>query len=430
MPLRLNANDAGFETAFAAFVAAKREAETDVREAVAGIVADVRARGDDALFDLTERFDRVDLRQKGLAIGRDEIAAARKKCSTEALAALETAAERITAFHEMGMPEDLTYRDAAGVTLGYRWTPIEAVGLYVPGGLASYPSSVLMNGIPASVAGVGRLAMTVPCPDGEVNALVLAAADIAGIDEIYAVGGAQAIAALAYGTATITAVDKIFGPGNAFVAEAKRQVFGVVGIDMIAGPSEILVVADGQNDPAWIAADLLSQAEHDETAQAILIADDAAFADAVEATVADHLKRLDRNTIAAKSWAEYGAVIVVDALADAPDLIDRLAPEHLAIATDAPEELADKVRHAGSIFLGRLTPEAIGDYVGGPNHVLPTGRRARFSSGLSALDFMKRSTLLSCSEQGLAALAPSAITLAEAEGLDAHALSVALRIGQ
>ena len=430
MPLRLNAGAPGFEAEFTRFVAAKREAETDVRDAVAGIVADVRARGDDALFELTERFDRVDLREKGLAIGRDEIAAARQKCSAEALAALETAAERITAFHEMGMPENLTYRDEAGVTLGYRWTPIEAVGLYVPGGLASYPSSVLMNGIPAKVAGVGRVAMVVPCPDGEVNPLVLAAADIAGIAEIYAVGGAQAIAALAYGTETIAAVDKVFGPGNAYVAEAKRQVFGVVGIDMIAGPSEILVVADAENDPAWIAADLLSQAEHDETAQAILITDDAAFADAVEAGVTDHLKRLDRSTIAARSWAEHGALIVVDALSDAPALIDRLAPEHLAIAIDDAEELADQVRNAGSIFLGRLTPEAIGDYVGGPNHVLPTGRRARFSSGLSALDFMKRSTLLSCSEQGLAAIGPSAITLAEAEGLDAHALSVALRIGQ
>ena len=431
MPLELTTADPDFDAAFDRLVAAKREAAVDVREAVTTILDDVRARGDAALVDYTARFDRLAVEAvAALRVDTDEIAAAREACNPEAIAALELAADRIRAFHERQLPDDARFTDEAGIEMGYRWTPIMAAGLYVPGGLASYPSSVLMNAVPARVAGVGRIAMAVPSPDGALNPLVLAAAHIVGIQEVWRIGGAQAVAALAYGTDTIAAVDKIIGPGNAYVAEAKRQVFGTVGIDMIAGPSEILVVADGANDPAWTAADLLSQAEHDEVAQAILITDDAGFAQAVIAAVDDHLKRLPRSAIAAKSWADHGAVIVVAALADAPPLIDRLAPEHLALAIDQADAFVARVHHAGSIFLGRHTPEAVGDYVGGPNHVLPTGRRARFSSGLSVMDFMKRSTLLRCSADGLARIGPAAITLAEAEGLDAHALSVAIRLGQ
>ena len=428
MPLRLDARAAGFAAAFDALVNDRREAATDVRAVVADVIAAVRDRGDAALTDYTRRFDRIDVAADGLRIPAAEIAAARGACDPGVLAALELAATRIRDFHAAQRPEDKRVTDDTGTISGYRWRPIDAVGLYVPGGLASYPSSVLMNAIPAKVAGVDRLVMVTPTPDGRINPLVLAAAELAGVDEIYRVGGAQAVAALAHGTTTIAPVDKIVGPGNAYVAEAKRQVFGQVGIDMIAGPSEILVVADAASDPCHVAADLLSQAEHDLTAQAILITDDAAFADAVVAAVDTTLATLATGDVARASWERFGAIILVDDLAQAPVLIDRLAPEHLALSVDAPERLLEQVRHAGSVFLGRLTPEAIGDYVGGPNHVLPTGRRARFSSGLSVTDFMKRTTYLQVSPRGLAAIGPAAVALANAEGLPAHALSVAVRL--
>ncbi len=430
MVRRLAAADPGFAGAFEALAAERRGTEDDVDGVVAPILEDVRRCGDGALIDYTERFDRVRLTPETLRIAADEIAGARAACAPETIAAVETAAARIEDFHRRQLPQDLDFVDAEGVTLGSRWTPIAAAGLYVPGGTAAYPSSVLMNALPARIAGVERLVMVVPAPDGVLNPLVLAAADIAGVREIYRVGGAQAVAALAYGTETIAPVDKIVGPGNAYVAAAKRRVFGTVGIDMIAGPSEILVVADGQNDPAWIAADLLSQAEHDAVAQAILITDDGAFADAVVAAAEDHLGRLPRADIARESWQRHGAVIVVGNLDEVPALVDRLAPEHLELAVEAPEELAARVRHAGAIFLGRYTPEAIGDYVAGPNHVLPTARSARFSSGLGVLDFMKRTSLVRCDERGLNAIGPTAITLADAEGLDAHALSVAIRLNR
>jgi histidinol dehydrogenase len=429
MALRLDNRDPGFEAAFAAFLAAGRQAQEDVEAAVSAILADVRARGDRAVLEYTERFDRVAAAKlDDLAVPRAEVEAAVKRCKETELAALRLAAERIEDYHRRQLPDDLDYVDAAGVRLGARWRPIAAAGLYVPGGTAAYPSSVLMNALPARVAGVERLVMVVPAPEGALNPLVLAAADIAGVDEIYRIGGAQAVGALAFGTETIAPVDKVVGPGNAYVAAAKRQVFGTVGIDMIAGPSEILVVADRDNDPAWIAADLLSQAEHDTAAQAVLITDDGGFADAVAAAVEAHLDRLPRSTIAAKSWADHGAIILVDRLDDAPALIDRIAPEHLELAIEEPDALAAKLRNAGAIFLGRYTPEAVGDYVAGPNHVLPTARSARFSSGLGVLDFMKRSSLIACSAQGLAAIGPAAATLAHAEGLHAHALSVELRL--
>jgi len=429
MARRLATRDADFEAAFQALVAAKREAEADVSVAVAAIIADVRARGDAALIDLTERFDRVRLTPERLRIGADEIAAAVAACDGETLSALRFAAGRIEDFHRRQLPRDMRYDDAAGVSLGVRWTPLAAVGLYVPGGQAAYPSSVLMNALPARVAGVERLAMTVPTPQGKLDPLVLAAAHIAGVTEIYRVGGAQAVAALAYGSRSIAAVDKVVGPGGAYVAEAKRQVFGQVGIDLIAGPSEVLVVADADNRPDWIAADLMAQAEHDAAAQAILMTDDGGFADAVVAAVAELLTTLDRAAIAAASWQAHGAVIEVADLAQAPPLVDRLAPEHLQLAVADPEALAAGVRNAGAIFLGRLTPEAIGDYVAGPNHVLPTARSARFSSGLGVLDFVKRTSIMRCDASGLAAIGPAAITLAGAEGLQAHALSVAIRLG-
>jgi histidinol dehydrogenase len=428
MPSRLKSTDSSFATDFDTFLNIKREAQTDVEAVVADIVTDIRARGDAALFEYTAKFDRFEPTAETIRISSDEVAAGVNACLDVQLDALKLAAARIRAFHDKQLPEDLAYEDQDGVQLGLRWNSIEAVGMYVPGGLASYPSSVLMNAIPAKVAGVERLAMVVPTPDGEINPLVLAAASLAGVDEIYRVGGAQAVAALAYGTDSIQPVDKIVGPGNAYVATAKRQVFGVVGIDMIAGPSEILVVADNKNDPSWIAADLLSQAEHDTSAQAILITDDADFAQAVEQAIDVHLQKLPRSEIAGKSWQDFGAVILVETMAGAADLINRLAPEHLELAIDAPEMFAEKVRHAGAIFLGRHTPEALGDYTGGPNHVLPTGRSARFSSGLGVLDFMKRSTLLGVSERSIKAIGPAAVALAEAEGLDAHALSVALRL--
>lgn len=430
MPLRLDSRDSGFEAAFAALVDDRREAPTDVRDVVSGIIADVRQRGDAALQEITQKFDRIDLSTLGMRVTAEEIEAAKTACDADVLAALKLAAERIAAFHAIQKPEDKEVTDAAGITAGFRWSAIDAVGLYVPGGLASYPSSVLMNAVPAKVAGVERLVMVTPTPDGRLNPLVLAAADLAGVDEIYRIGGAQAVAALAYGTDTIRPVDKIVGPGNAFVAEAKRQVFGTVGIDMIAGPSEILVVADGRNNPMHTAADLLSQAEHDVTAQSILITDDADFADAVVAAVEETIPTLASADIARQSWERYGAIILVENLNDTPELIDRLAAEHLELKVDDPRALMERIRHAGSVFMGRNTPEAIGDYLGGPNHVLPTGRRARFSSGLSVTDFMKRTTFLSCSEEGLAAVGPAAVHLANAEGLPAHARSVAVRLGK
>jgi histidinol dehydrogenase len=432
MPARLDAGAAGFAAAFEAMLAARRDAESCVDASVRAIIDDVRARGDRAVLDHTARFDRLALDAPGLRIGADEIAAAANACAPEAIAALALAARRIEDFHARQKPADLRYTDDNGVALGYRWTPVAAVGLYVPGGQAAYPSSVLMNAIPARVAGVERLVMVVPAPDGVLNPLVLAAAGIAGISEAYRIGGAQAVAALAYGTATIAPVDKIVGPGNAYVAAAKRMVFGAVGIDTIAGPSEVLIIADGANDPDWIAVDLLAQAEHDARAQSILITDDAAFADRVAAAVEAQLATLDRRAVAAASWRDHGVIIVVDDLARAAGLADRIAPEHLQIALEetAAEALAARVRHAGAIFLGRLSPEALGDYVAGPNHVLPTGRSARFSSGLGVLDFLKRTTIIGASERGLGALAPAAIALAEAEGLGAHARSLALRLNR
>jgi len=395
---------------------------------VTEIINDVRTRGDAALIDYTARFDRIELDAAGLRIGADEIAAAAEQCPSETRDALALAASRIEDFHKRQLPADLDHRDKAGVRMGLRWGAIDAAGLYVPGGTAAYPSSVLMNALPAKAAGVRRLVMTVPTPDGALNPAVMAAAEICGIDEIYRVGGAQAVAALAYGTASIAPVDKIVGPGNEWVAEAKRQVFGKVGIDMIAGPSEILVVADADNNPAWIAADLLSQAEHDTAAQAILITDDAAFAEKAAAAVEATLETLPRAEIAGASWRDHGAIITVARLDEAPALVDRIAPEHLELAVAEPEALFARIRHAGAVFLGRHTPEAVGDYIAGPNHVLPTSGSARFSSGLSVFDFLKRTSYAACDEAGLVEIGPAARTLAEAEGLDAHALSLALRL--
>ncbi|MTJ79687.1 MAG: histidinol dehydrogenase [Telmatospirillum sp.] len=428
MAIELDLTSPAFEEAFRALLDGKRETAEDVNTTVAGIIGRVRREGDAALLDYTRTFDRVDVTAAGLAIGAAEIDEAIAACPADTLAALELAARRIEDFHSRQKPEDLHYTDGEGVRLGYRWTALSAVGLYVPGGTASYPSSVLMNALPAKVAGVGRVTMVVPTPDGRLNPLVLAAARIAGVSEIYRVGGAQAGAALAYGTGTIRPVDKIVGPGNAYVAAAKRQVFGTVGIDMIAGPSEILVVADRDNDPSWIAADLLSQAEHDTAAQSILITDDAAFARSVIAAVDSHLATLPRAAIARESWDRHGAVILVPSLDQAVPLVDRVAPEHLELAVADPDSLAARVRNAGAIFLGRYTPEAVGDYVGGPNHVLPTARSARFSSGLGVLDFMKRTTLLGCDARSLHRIGPAAVTRAGAEGLGAHGLSVALRV--
>jgi histidinol dehydrogenase len=430
VPITLYTCDPGFEPSFAALLNAKRESAVEVDAAVAEIIKQVASRGDAALIDYTRRFDRIELTPATLRLSRDEIAAGADAASAETVDALRLAAGRIESFHRHQLPTPIDYVDAAGVRLGLRWRPVAAAGLYVPGGTAAYPSSVLMNAIPAKVAGVERLVMTVPTPDGILNPLVLAAARLVGIDEIYRVGGAQAIGTLAYGTATIDPVDKIVGPGNAYVAAAKRRVFGRVGIDMIAGPSEILVVADRHNDPAWIAADLLSQAEHDGAAQAILITDSLEFAAAVEAAAASHLAHLPRAEIARASWEANGALLIVADWDEAAPLIDRIAPEHLELAIEDAEALAARVHHAGAIFLGRYTPEAIGDYIAGPNHVLPTARSARFASGLGVLDFMKRTTIVGCDATSLDALAPAAIRLAEAEGLDAHALSLALRLAR
>lgn len=428
MPVTLDATTADFEVAFTALLNAKREDSPDVDATVADIIADVRARGDAAVIDYTTRFDRISLTRDGLRISGEEIAQAMDEVSQEEKDALSLAAERIRAYHARQLPEDASWTDPQGATLGWRWTPVSAAGLYVPGGLASYPSSVLMNAIPAKVAGVGRLAMVVPTPDGILNPLVLLAAHLSGVDEIYRIGGAQAVAALAYGTRTIPPVDKITGPGNAFVAAAKRRVFGKVGIDMIAGPSEILVIADGDNDPDWIALDLLSQAEHDPSAQSILITTDPAFGQAVMAAVDKRLETLERREIAAESWRDNGAVIIVPDLDMAAALSDRIAPEHLELCVADPAALSEKITHAGAIFLGQWTPEAIGDYVGGPNHVLPTARSARFSSGLSVLDFMKRTTLSSMTPAALRSIGPAAEILARSESLEAHGLSVTARL--
>jgi len=428
MPQFLSIRDADFEQVFTALLGMKREDSPDVDAAVAAIISDVRTRGDAAVIDLTSRFDRLDLKADTLAFAPEEIEVEIAKVSPEDRAALELAADRIRAYHTRQMPEDQRWTDETGASLGWRWTPVSAAGLYVPGGLASYPSSVLMNAIPAKVAGVERLVVTCPTPNGVVNPLVLLAASIAGVDKVYRIGGAQAIAALAYGTETIAPVDKITGPGNAYVAAAKRRVFGKVGIDMIAGPSEILVIADGDNDPDWIALDLLSQAEHDESAQSILITTDAAFGRAVAEAVEARLQTLERRAIAAKSWDDFGAVIVVDDLDQAAALSNRIAPEHLELCVADPEALSERITHAGAIFLGAWTPEAIGDYVGGPNHVLPTARSARFSSGLSVTDFLKRTTIACMTPEALAAIGPAAERLAISESLEAHGLSVRARL--
>ncbi len=425
MPRRLDTTDPDFAGDFDALMRVDRTGAEDVDAAVASILADVRARGDAAVADYTRRFDGV---AGPLRIPVETLDRALEETPAPARDALELAASRIESFHRAQLPADLDYRDGLGVRLGLRWTPVEAVGLYVPGGSAAYPSSVLMNAIPARVAGVGRLAMTVPTPAGAFDPLVFAAARLAGIEEVYRIGGAQAVGALAFGTKSISPVDKIVGPGNNWVTTAKRQVFGHVGIDTIAGPSEVLVVWDGCCPPSWIAADLLAQAEHDEAAQSVLIALSHDDADAVEAEIANHLETLPRAATARASWERHGACIVVRDLEEAPALIDAIAPEHLQLAVADPEPLAGRVRHAGAVFLGALTPEAVGDYVGGPNHVLPTSRAARFASGLGVMDFMKRTTLLGCGADSLAALGPAATALAAAEGLDAHGLSVALRL--
>ncbi|MCE0504149.1 MULTISPECIES: histidinol dehydrogenase [unclassified Roseivivax] len=428
MPVFIDSRDADFEARFRELLTAKREDSPDVDDTVAGIIADVRARGDAALLDYTARFDRLELAPDGLALSRAEVDAEIAKVPDSDRAALEQAAERIRAYHARQMPEDAMWQDEHGARLGWRWTPVAAAGLYVPGGLASYPSSLLMNAIPAKVAGVERLAITVPTPDGVINPLVMLAARLSGVDEIYRIGGAQAIAALAYGTETIAPVDKITGPGNAFVAAAKRRVFGRVGIDMIAGPSEILVIAEGEVDPDWIALDLMSQAEHDESAQSILVTPDAALAKAVGEAVDRRLETLERRAIAGASWRDFGAIVVTRDLDEAAALSNRVAPEHLEICTTDPEAVAGKITHAGAIFLGPWTPEAIGDYVGGPNHVLPTARSARFSSGLSVLDFVKRTTIAQMTPDALRAIGPAAETLARAERLEAHGLSVTARL--
>ena len=428
MAIRLDTRSPDFAQNFRAFLDTKREASADVEAAVRAIIADVAVRGDRALKDYTLKFDRVDLDRIGLRVTAEEIAAAQKASGRDALAALEFARDRIEVYHRRQLPQDDRFIDTLGVELGSRWTAIDAVGLYVPGGTAAYPSSVLMNAVPAKVAGVPRIAMVVPAPDGKLSPLVLAAAKLAGVDEIFRLGGAQAIAALSYGTETIAPVAKIVGPGNAYVAAAKRMVFGKVGIDMIAGPSEVLIVADKNGNPDWIAADLLAQAEHDESAQAILMSDDAALTDAVERAVAGQLAQLPRGKVAAASWRDFGATILVRNLDEAVPLIDAIAPEHLELETENADQLAQRIRNAGAIFIGAHTPEAIGDYVAGSNHVLPTARSARFSSGLGVLDFMKRTSILKCGPDQLRALGAAAVTLGTAEGLDAHARSVTIRL--
>jgi len=428
MPVRLDRSSPDFTERFAAFLAMKREVAADIELATRAIVDDVAARGDAALLEATKKFDRLDLKATDLRVTRGEIEAAVKACDPATVDALKFARDRIEVFHQRQLPKDDRFTDPLGVELGWRWSAIESVGLYVPGGTAAYPSSVLMNAVPAKVAGVSRVVMVVPSPDGRLNPLVLAAAYLGGVSEIYRVGGAQAVAALAWGTATIPPVAKIVGPGNAYVAAAKRLVFGKVGIDMIAGPSEVLVISDGTGNAGWIAADLLAQAEHDVNAQSILITDSAALADEVERAVQSQLGTLPRAQIAGASWNEFGAIILVKRLDEAVELANAIAAEHLEIMTADPESVAAKIRNAGAIFLGPYTPEAIGDYVGGSNHVLPTARSARFSSGLGVLDFMKRTSMLKCGPDQLRALGPAAMTLGKAEGLDAHARSVGLRL--
>ena len=430
MPLFLDSRDPDFAASFAALLASKREASIEVSDTVAGIIADVRARGDEAVVELTNRFDQSDVTAETLRIPEAEIAAAAERTAPDVRAALQLAHDRIRAHHEKQKHEDHLYTDALGVTLGTRWTPIEAVGLYVPGGLASYPSSVLMNAVPARVAGVSRLAMVVPTPQGEINPAILAAAEIAGVTEIYRIGGAQAVAALAFGTAAIKPVDKVIGPGNAFVAAAKRQVFGTVGIDMIAGPSEVLVIADSSANPSWVAADLIAQAEHGMGAQAILVTTDARLGEAVAAEVERQLALLPKREIATDGWTEFGAIITVASLDEAAELANRIASEHVELAVDDPRALMPLIRNAGAIFLGHHTPEAIGDYVGGSNHVLPTARSARFASGLGVLDFLKRTSVLGCDPSSLAALAPAAVVLAEVEDLAGHGRSVSIRLNR
>lgn len=428
MVTRLTTSDSGFSERLDAFLATRQVEEANLDSAVAAILADVKKRGDEAVIDYTNRFDRLKLTPTTMRVTLEEMEAGEKAVAPKALDALKFAADRIRTYHAALLPRDLDWTDALGVRLGARFTPIGAVGVYVPGGTAAYPSSVLMNTVPAKLAGVPRIVMVVPSPDGKLNPLVLAAAKLAGADEVYRIGGAQAVAALAFGTKTIRAVDKIVGPGNAYVATAKRQVFGTVGIDMIAGPSEILVVADKDNDPDWIAADLLSQAEHDENAQSILITDDAHFADAVSQSVENFLKTLPRGRIASQSWKQFGAIVVVRSLDEAPAIVDRIAPEHAEIAVTDPSSLAKRISNAGALFLGRYTPEAVGDYVAGPNHVLPTSGSARFSSGLSVMDFFKRTSIVACDAGSLRAVGSAAMALADVEGLDAHGLSVGIRL--
>ncbi len=430
MPIFLDIADRDFSSAFKSLLGAKREFDTDVDDAVTTIIEDVKARGDEAVIELTAKFDRINLTPETLAFSAAEMDAAIQEVPDVERHALELAAERIRAYHSRQVPKDELWQDDAGVQLGWRWTAVGIAGLYVPGGLASYPSSVLMNAIPAQVAGVGSLSICAPTPDGAVNPLVLLAARLAGVDQVYRIGGAQAIAAMAYGTKTIAPVDKITGPGNTFVAAAKRQVFGHVGIDMIAGPSEILVIADKNNNADWIAVDLLSQAEHDEVAQSIMITDDVGFASQVAQAVEKRLETLERRDIAGKSWRDFGAVIVVENLEQAAELSNQIAPEHLELCVEDPDKLSQKITNAGALFLGAYTPEAVGDYVGGPNHVLPTARSARFSSGLSALDFMKRTTIAKMTPEALASIGPAAETLARSEGLEAHGLTIRLRLDQ
>jgi histidinol dehydrogenase len=428
MPKKLRITDADFDISFTALLTASREEKSEVDGTVADIIADVKARGDAAVLDYTAKFDRLQISADQLLITAEEIAAARATCDPDLLATMEDAAARIKDYHERQMPKDLRYESSEGVSLGYRWTAVEAAGLYVPGGTAALFSSVLMNAVPARVAGVERLVVTLPTPDGATTPSMLAACSLAGVDEVYRVGGAQAIAALAYGTNTIKPVDVIVGPGNAYVASAKKQVFGIVGIDMVAGPSEVTVVADGSNDPAWIAADLLAQAEHDASSQSILITDDDAFSEQVAAAVEVQLKTLGRAAIACASWQRHGAIIVVETMNQVPKLVDRIAPEHLELAVEDPEALSVKIRNAGAIFLGRHTPEAVGDYIAGPSHVLPTSGTARFSSGLSVMDFLKRTSLIGCTAEGLRTIGRGALAMAEAENLTAHARSVSIRL--
>jgi histidinol dehydrogenase len=428
MPIRLDSASPDFEQAFVALLGGKRESSQEVGDIVTAIIADVRARGDVAVAELTNKFDHAGVTPDTLKFSQDEIDAATARVTPDVMSALQFAHDRIRAHHEKQRPEDHIYTDDLGVTLGTRWTAIDAVGIYVPGGLASYPSSVLMNAVPAKVAGVERIAMVVPTPNGQLASAILAAARIAGVTEIYRIGGAQAIAALAYGTAAIPRVDKVVGPGNAFVAAAKRQVFGQVGIDMIAGPSEVLVIADGSANPAWVAADLIAQAEHGAGAQSILVTTEKGLADAVDAEVDRQLSLLPKQTIARQGWDEFGAIITVGSLEEAADLANRIASEHVELALNDPEMILPAIRHAGAIFLGHHTPEAIGDYVGGSNHVLPTARSARFASGLGVLDFMKRTSILRCDPMSLAALREAAVTIAEVEALDGHGRSISIRL--